>query len=471
MNKNTSRGAVLVVDEDLDSMHLWEEALKEKGLTLLSAHSAKEALPLADQQYFDLCFLLDNSKGDSTDDLLVRLVDMYPDSVVTVLSDDNSVGRAVRALRLGAFNFMRRPQNKDDLHGPLEEAMEYRRLRREGVRHRRELSRKYDVENIVGSSGPMQVVFRLVHKVARTDSTVLILGESGTGKELVARAIHHQSDRKDKPLVPVNCGAIPEELLESELFGHEKGAFTGAIKSRPGRFEMAEGGTVFLDEIGDMSPQLQVKLLRVLQEHQFERVGGIKTIDADIRVVAATNRDLKDLVEKGGFREDLYYRLNVVPIRVPPLRERRSDIPLLCNHFIDRLGRQKGIGTKKLPQNITEKLMRYSWPGNVRELENMLERMCILAEDDVIGDEDLPSRLADLEPIPQRALATDGDFAETTIPVDGLDFNQAVDAFERNLIIQALDRTNWVKNQAAAMLKLNRTTLVEKIKKKGITQQ
>lgn len=471
MKKNSSRGAVLVVDEDHGSLRLWEEALGEKGFTLLSAHSAKDALPLADQQYFDLCFLRDNLKGDSTDDLLVRLVDMYPDSVVTVLSDDLSVGRAVRALRLGAFNFTRRPERKEDLNGPLEEAIEYRRLRREGVLHRRALTRKYDVENIVGSSGPMQEVFRLVHKVARTDSTVLILGESGTGKELVARAIHHQSDRKEKPLVPVNCGAIPEELLESELFGHEKGAFTGAIKSRPGRFEMAEGGTVFLDEIGDMSPQLQVKLLRVLQEHQFERVGGIKTIDADIRIVAATNRDLRELVEQGGFREDLYYRLNVVPIRVPPLRDRRSDIPMLCNHFIERLSRQKGIGTKTLPSSIMERLMRYSWPGNVRELENMLERMCILAEGDVIGIEDLPVRLADLEPGPDTAIAADADCAETIIPPDGLDFNNAVDAFERNLIIQALDRTNWVKNQAAAMLKLNRTTLVEKIKKKGITQQ
>ncbi len=227
MKKNSSRGAVLVVDEDQDRMHLWEDILREKGFSLLSAASAKEALPLADQQYFDLCFLRDNQKGDSTDDLLVRLVDMYPDSVVTVLSDDQSVGRAVRALRLGAFNFVRRPRQKEDLHGPLDEAIEYRRLRREGLRHRRELSRKYDVENIVGSSGPMQEVFRLVHKVARTDSTVLILGESGTGKELVARAIHHQSDRKDKPLVPVNCGPSPRSFWKASFSAMKKGPSPG----------------------------------------------------------------------------------------------------------------------------------------------------------------------------------------------------------------------------------------------------
>jgi transcriptional regulator with GAF, ATPase, and Fis domain len=292
-------------------------------------------------------------------------------------------------------------------------------------------------------------------------------------KELVARAIHYQSARREKPLVPVNCGAIHSELLESELFGHDKGAFTGAVKTRLGRFELAVGGTIFLDEIGDMSPMLQVKLLRVLQDHQFERVGGAKTINSDIRVIAATHRDLKKKVEEGVFSEDLYYRLNVVPIWVPPLRERRSDIPLLCRHFLDKMGKQKGLGDKRLHPEVADRLLRYDWPGNVRELENMLERMVILCEGDVVLPQDLPARLAGIqpaaaappvagdEPCPPSQMAYE-------LPVEGLDFNAEVEEFERRLITQALERTGWVKNQAASLLKLNRTTLVEKIKKKGI---
>jgi transcriptional regulator with GAF, ATPase, and Fis domain len=305
-----------------------------------------------------------------------------------------------------------------------------------------------------------------------------VLGESGTGKELVARAIHYQSPRKDKPLVPVNCGAIPQELLESELFGHDKGAFTGAIKTRLGRFELAEGGTVFLDEIGDMSPMLQVKLLRILQDRQFERVGGSKTITADIRIIAATHRDLKKRVAEQAFREDLYYRLNVVPIWVPPLRERRSDIPLLCRYFLDRLGNLKGLGVKSLHPEVLERIMRYHWPGNVRELENLLERLVILSEGDVILPQDLPPKLSGLPPAPPvpdtvcppptADLGLEAAGAFPALPQEGLDFNQQVEDFERSLILQALERTGWVKNQAAALLKLNRTTLVEKIKKKGL---
>ncbi|WP_449245983.1 sigma 54-interacting transcriptional regulator [Desulfarculus baarsii] len=466
MKKNENRGAALVVDEGPDRFSVWQEALVERGFNFHGVASPDEAVPMADQHYFDLMFVRETIAGRPTDELLARLLDMMPESVATVLADDESVDRAVRAMRLGAFNYIRAPRRKEEALGPLEEALEYRRLRRDGALRRRQLNQKYDVDNIVGASQAMQDVFRLIHKVARADSTVLILGESGTGKELVARAIHHQSRRADRPLVPVNCGAIPEDLLESELFGHEKGAFTGAIKTRAGRFELAEGGTIFLDEVGDMSPQLQVKLLRVLQEHQFERVGGGKTIDADIRVLAATNRDLREMVATGHFREDLYYRLNVVPIRVPPLRQRRSDIPLLCGHFIQRLSRQKGLEPRTIHPEVMGRLMRYAWPGNVRELENMLERMCILADGEVIGLDDLPVRLAALEPgpppdEPERP-------AEHQLPLDGLDFNEAVDSFERALIVQALERTNWVKNQAAALLRLNRTTLVEKIKKKGI---
>jgi transcriptional regulator with GAF, ATPase, and Fis domain len=296
---------------------------------------------------------------------------------------------------------------------------------------------------------------------------VLILGESGTGKELVARAIHHHSNRGEKPLIPVNCGAIPEDLLESELFGHEKGAFTGAVKSKPGRFELANGGTIFLDEIGDMSPSLQVKLLRALQEHQFERVGGTRTIVTDIRVIAATHRDLRRKVEEGTFREDLYYRLNVIPVNVPPLRERRGDIALLCQHFLERLTRIKGLEEKRIASEVLEGLMRYNWPGNVRELENLLERMVILANGPVLQVEDLPPKLREFKSGAQSAGASP---APWELPESGIDFNSAVDEFERNLIVKALEKTGWVKNQAALLLGLNRTTLVEKIKKKGLIE-
>jgi DNA-binding NtrC family response regulator len=445
-----------------------------------TCQSAEECLALAEQNYFDLIFLAERLAGASTAQLVARLVDLFPETIVSIVSPEPTVPAAVEALRLGAFDFVPDPQDEDSLVYAVEQALQYRSLRRESGERRREINQKYDVQNIVGQSRPMQDVFRMIHKVAATDASVLVLGESGTGKELVARAIHAQSVRAERPLVPVNCGAIPAELLESELFGHEKGAFTGAIKTRLGRFELAEGGTIFLDEVGDMSPMLQVKLLRVLQEHQFERIGGSKTINVDIRVIAATHRDLKKRVEESTFREDLYYRLNVVPIQVPPLRERRSDIPLLVDYFLERLGRLKGLGHKRLHPEVLERLMRHHWPGNVRELENLLERLVILSEGDLILLEDLPPKLAGaaalpplpaLDPAEAPALATavQTTAAAPELPEEGLDFNAAVDDFERRLILTALERTGWVKNQAASLLRLNRTTLVEKIKKKGIT--
>ena len=339
--------------------------------------------------------------GKSTGPFLERLVELFPETVVTVFSDKPRAEKAVAALHQGAFNYLATPDGQDGLLEAVEAALEHRRQRRQRARRRLPGSMIYDVENLVGQSRAMQQVFRLIHKVAPTDSTVLILGESGTGKELVARAIHHHSHRREFPLVPVNCGAIPSELLESELFGHERGAFTGAVRSRVGRFELAQGGTIFLDEIGDMPPLLQVKILRVLQEHAFERVGGTRTIEVDLRVVAATNQDLASRVASGDFREDLYYRLNVVPIMVPPLRQRRSDIPLLCRFFLERLAQQKGLELKELTPEVAERLVRYDWPGNVRELENLLERLVVLAEGEVIGPESLPPKMLDEAPLPQ----------------------------------------------------------------------
>ncbi len=313
---------------------------------------------------------------------------------------------------------------------------------------------------LVGEDPSMKRVLRVVDKVAPTDSSCLILGESGTGKELVARAIHERGDRRDRPMVPINCGAIPENLLESELFGHVKGAFTGASAGRQGRFELADGGTIFLDEIGEMSPTLQVKLLRVLQERCFEPVGGTRTVHVDVRVVAATNRDLEAEVAEGRFREDLYYRLNVVEIQLPPLRARRSDIPRLMDFFNERLARTRRRSVRGFTDQAMTCLIAYPWPGNVRELENVVERLSVFCCDEIVDAEDLPPKIL------KRGGANDE--VPVDLPDEGLDLRQLLSSLEEKLIRQALERTNWNKNQAAALLQMNRTTLVEKLKKRGM---
>lgn len=317
--------------------------------------------------------------------------------------------------------------------------------------------------NIIGKSPSICKVFSLIEKVRDTDSTVLIQGESGTGKELIAQALHHGGDRGGKPFVPVNCGAIPAELLESELFGHEKGAFTHAIRTRIGRFEMADGGTVFLDEIAEMSPVLQVKLLRVLQEKKFERVGGSKTISSDFRVIAATNRDLAEEVRLGNFREDLFYRITVIPIESPPLRARKSDIPLLLEKFLERFCASKKRVIRGIDDDVLECLKRYQWPGNVRELENMVERMVILAAGEIITMEDLPPQLLSGQ---DQAVSP----VVSEIPEDDFCLSDVVADYERKLIVRALQQTGWVKNRAAKLLKVNRTTLLEKMKRHGVVK-
>jgi DNA-binding NtrC family response regulator len=324
---------------------------------------------------------------------------------------------------------------------------------------------------LVGESLAIQEVLSTIQKVAQTDSTILIVGESGTGKELVARAIHDQSTRAAKPLVIVNCGAIPGDLLEAELFGHVKGAFTGATQTRQGRFEAAEGGTLFLDEIGDMPLHLQVKILRVLQTKQFESVGSSKTQTADVRILAATNLDLEDAVAKKRFREDLYYRLNVIPVRVPALRERKADIPVLMTHFISRFNQVTGH-TVSLPEGeIMNAFMAYDWPGNVRELENLIERLVILKGQGSVDLGDLPHRIfqkyAEVAPQGTGALSA-SEFPRMVMPTDGLDLKNIVAAFENHLIDQALTRTDGNKNRASELLKMNRTTLVEKLRKRGM---
>jgi transcriptional regulator with PAS, ATPase and Fis domain len=325
------------------------------------------------------------------------------------------------------------------------------------VQLQRQLEARYGFANVIGKSEALSATLELVRKVADTDATVLVLGESGVGKELIARALHFNSRRADQPFVPVNCGAIPEELLESELFGHVRGSFTGAFRDREGRFAAADGGTLFLDEIGDMSPTLQTKLLRVLQEREFEPVGSSRPRRVDVRIVAATNQNLPVLIREGRFREDLYFRLNVVPVEVTPLRERREDIPLLVKHFVD-VQRRSYPEIDGIADGAVKRLAEHDWPGNVRELESLIERLVILKQNGWITEADLPPDIGGQPPEPRRV----------PLPEEGIDFTSVVDAFETDLIRQALDTTGWNKKQAADLLGLKRTTLVEKIRSKGI---
>ncbi|WP_300158910.1 sigma-54 dependent transcriptional regulator [Solidesulfovibrio sp.] len=330
-----------------------------------------------------------------------------------------------------------------------------------------------NLSGMVGESPCLAEVLRVLAKVAPTDSTVLVTGESGTGKELLVRALHANSRRAGKPFVPVNCGAIPRELLESELFGHEKGAFTSAVRTRQGRFELAEGGTIFLDEIGEMDLSLQVKILRALQEKEFERVGGDKTLKADVRIVAATNRDLEEEVRAGRFREDLYYRLNVIPLHLPPLRERGEDILLLADYFLRRFCRQKNREALRFAPDARDLILRYPWPGNVRELENFMERLSILCEHELVHMDDLPRKILDnagLAPPPAVAAAPAGFRWPRLADLDekSMGLKEFLDVLEEQLLIEALERASGVKNQAAELLGIKRTTLIEKLKKRNL---
>ena len=318
-------------------------------------------------------------------------------------------------------------------------------------------------DNIIGQSDPMKESFSIVKKVANSNTTIIINGETGTGKGLIARAIHESSDRSSNPFIQINCGAISAGLLESELFGHVKGAFTGAIANKPGKFELAEGGSIFLDEIGDMSPDLQVKVLRVLEENEFEPVGGSKTIKANVRVIAATHRDLEEEVQKGNFREDLFYRLYVIPITLSALKERKSDIPLLISHFINQFCLEKKKDKITISDGAMKMLMNRTWPGNVRELKNLIERLVVLNEGGKILPEDLPDKF--------KTGANEEILPDIDVPEEGISFNTAVTEYEKALIIKALEKTNWIKNKAADFLQIKRTTLVEKIKRHKINKE
>jgi two-component system response regulator HydG len=393
-----------------------------------------------------------------------RLRESDPDATVVVVSAHGTIAVAVDAMREGAIDFIEKPFSPEVLRARVEKACEIARERR-GARTARarvealeqDLVREHDPHGIVGASPSMRRVMEQVRKVAPTDATVLVLGESGTGKELVARAVHDASPRRNEPFISISCAAVPETLLESELFGHERGAFTGAVKRKLGRFELAHRGTLFLDEVGEIPPPVQVKLLRVLQEKQFERVGGEETLEADVRLVSATNRDLSRMVREGRFREDLFYRLNVVPLQLPPLRERPGDVELLVRHFLAKLGPRVGRSAKSVDPRALELLQRHIWPGNVRELENVIEQALVFADGEVIRPQDLPEGL-------RREAAPAG------LPLPGGDrgLTEILEDLERQLIVAAFEKANGVKAETARLLGIKPSALYYKLEKYGI---
>lgn len=451
---------ILIVDDDREILEVIAEILRQAGYDVDQAEDGRVAIRRIEDDFYDLVITdLNLPKVDGMK-VLQYVVDQSPDTMCVILTGYGTIKSSVEAIKMGAFDYISKPVKSDEILIVVEKALKFRQLERENILLKQQLRKKYRFENFIGDSKPIQKVFELIEKVADTDSTVLITGESGTGKELIAKAIHYNSNRRDNPMVVINCGAIPEELLESELFGHEKGAFTGAHKMRVGRFELANGGTIFLDEIGDMSPNLQVKLLRVLQEQKFERVGGTRTLEIDVRIIAATNKNLINAVNKGSFREDLFYRLNVIPVKVPPLRIRKSDIPLLVDFFLKKFNKQKRKRIEGLAPEALDTLTAYGWPGNVRELENLIERLVILANGDVIDMDDVPESI--------KGKTARMESLDVKIPKDGIVFDQAVEEYEKKLILQALSETNWVKTKAAKLLNINRTTLIEKMKKKNL---
>ncbi|HPC02752.1 MAG TPA: sigma-54 dependent transcriptional regulator [Syntrophales bacterium] len=460
MIKETGGPAILIAEDDELSRRNLAELLEQRGYRVDAVADGREAMDAAVANPYDL--VITDLRMPRVDGLglLKFLKEMNPDSLVIVVTGYGTVPSAVEAMRMGAFDYVTKPLREDLVELAVQRALSYGKLREENIALRDHLREKYDFGNMIGYSDPMKKVFEMIEKVSSTDSTVIIYGESGTGKELVAKAVHFNSERKNQPLIPVNCGAIPEDLLESELFGHEKGAFTGAIRTKLGRFELAQGGTIFLDEIGDMSPALQVKLLRVIQERSFERIGGVKTINADVRIIAATHQDLERAVEEKRFREDLFYRINVIPIHMPPLRERGPDIAILANHFLRKFNKSKKKNVNEFDQGAMKHLLSYAWPGNVRELENLVEMLVVVKGSGRIEVSDLPGKIVNTSSDP---VSTSLEF-----PEDGFDFNEKIESVEREYLLKALEKSGGIKNQAAKLLKLNRTTLVEKLKRFNI---
>jgi two-component system, NtrC family, response regulator AtoC len=448
-------GEILVVDDDARMRELIAKVLAREGYSVRSLPRGQEVLQTLEEEPAEL--VISDIRMPEMDGLtlLQEVKRVAPETSVLLMTAFGSIDTAVQAIKAGAYDYLTKPFKMDEVVVVVRRAMEERRLRAEVRALREEVSTKYNFSYILGKSKPMRDLFALIKKVAGSRSTVLIQGKSGTGKELVAKAIHYNSPRRARPLVTINCSAIPKDLLESELFGHLKGAFTGAIANKRGLFEEADGGSLLLDEIGELSPELQVKLLRVLQEREIRRVGDTRTVSVDVRLIAATNRDLAQAVKEGLFREDLYYRLNVIPIVLPALKDRTEDIPVLANHFLMKYAKEADPPIEGIAKDAMRLLLEYDWPGNVRELENVIERAVILAHGPQIRPEDLPAHLRTHQtPVPHQPKATSA-------------HRPTLEDLERDYIATVLRETRWHQMRAAHILGIDRRTLYRKIRTYG----
>ncbi len=450
------KGLLHIIDDEPVIHDVLGQLLTSEGYEIEPSTSGEEALAKLADRTFDLTLLDLLMPGMDGIEVLRRLKRIDPDAMVIIITAYASVESAIAAMKTGAFDYIQKPFKHDDLLMTIGRALDHKRLRNENIRLKNELRRKFGFENIIGRSKPMQAVFELINAAAPTRSTILVQGESGTGKELVARAIHEHSERAEYPFITVNSGSLPPDLLESHLFGHVKGAFTGAVTLKTGLFEAADKGTLFFDEISSLNLETQAKLLRVLQEKEFMRLGGTKTIKVDARIIAATNTDVEDLIRQKTFRQDLFYRLNVIKIVIPPLRDRKEDIPLLAKHFIEIYAAENGKAIEGLSEDVYEILDRHSWPGNVRELENLVERAVVLSKSPVITRDTLPPFF----------LKGDGEAEEVPESAEGtLDFKERTRYYQKKIIQTALRRTKGVQKKAAELLGIKPTTLNEMIKR------
>ncbi|MFZ3092006.1 MAG: sigma-54 dependent transcriptional regulator [Nitrospirota bacterium] len=457
---------ILIADDEEPMRFFLSEMLKKEGYLYETAIDGEDALEKIKRDNFDIAILDLKMPKLSGMELLSEIKKVSPDTVAIIITAHGTRNIAMEAIEKGAYDYFIKPFDVNEMRIVIKRAVEKIGLQKEIKNLKESLSEKYGLGNIIGDSPPMQQVYDLVKKIADTDITVLITGESGTGKELIAQTLHYMSNRRDKPFVKVNCAAIPETLLEEELFGHEKGAFTGAHQQKPGKFEIANNGTMFLDEIGDMTLSTQTKILRVIQEREFERIGGVKPIKVDVRLIAATNMDLIKLISEGRFREELYYRLNVMPIHLPPLRERQGDIPLLAEHFIKKYNKRFNKNIKGIMPEANDILLKYNWPGNIRELENLIQRGVVLAKDEIGAEINPPN--PPLLKGGEGGLVRQG-FSLADEPLTMLKkAEKSKEEIEKEMILEALKMEKWRREETAKRLEISRKSLHNKMKKYGL---